>query len=527
VYCVDALLGATSYIWTLPAGITGSSTGNCITVNFGSTFNGGTICVRGNSLCGVGQQRCLNVPKLTLIPATPGNISGPSTLCPLNSSTYSVLAVANATEYEWVVSGGLFIVAGQGTNSVKIEAPAGFTSGSIKVRAKNCKGVSGFKILNIKGLPVTPVWDNDVATENPIVGVCGGSTHQFEVKQDINATCYTWTAPAGAVIRQHLTGAIGNPLTYQGNHDDVNITFPANFTSGFVTVTSCNACGTSSTTSLFVQSVPSAPAIINGPTSGLCGSSNVQYSVPAVTGATSYSWTVSSGITITSGAGTSSIRVRYTNSFSTGTICVRAKNKCGFSSYTCINVVGKPNAPSSITGHISVCKSHTNVLYTTPTIPGATSYLWTITGGGVITNGAGTKSIRVRFTSATSSTVNLSVRATTPCGTSPTTTITIAVNLNCKVAGEETEVVETASTISVFPNPTSGKTTMTINSVNDNNYSISVIDLIGNVILTESFAVTRGFNSKELDLGNVAKGIYFVTMRGVEEEIQTIRLIVD
>jgi len=40
-YSIPAITGATSYVWTLPTGATGTSSTNSISVNFGSTATSG------------------------------------------------------------------------------------------------------------------------------------------------------------------------------------------------------------------------------------------------------------------------------------------------------------------------------------------------------------------------------------------------------------------------------------------------------------------------------------------------------
>lgn len=59
----------------------------------------------------------------------------------------------------------------------------------------------------------------------------------------------------------------------------------------------------------------------------ICGTaSNVAYSVPAVTGATTYNWTVPAGASIVSGQGTTSINVNYPGTALSGNITVQASS---------------------------------------------------------------------------------------------------------------------------------------------------------------------------------------------------------
>jgi hypothetical protein len=151
VYCVTPNPLATSYTWLLPSGvvITGANNGACITVKFTSKYKGGFICVKANLPCGQSASACLNVILINQKPATPGSVSGPATLCPNETATYSVALVSGASGYTWNSSSSLSILSGQGTNSVTVKAAANFNGGFIKVKASNCSGSSGFRSKNV------------------------------------------------------------------------------------------------------------------------------------------------------------------------------------------------------------------------------------------------------------------------------------------------------------------------------------------------------------------------------------------
>jgi hypothetical protein len=186
--------------------------------------------------------------------------------------------------------------------------------------------------------------------------------------------------------------------------------------------------------------------------------------------------------------------------------------------------------PGHISGHSSVCRSEHNAHYSVSSVSGANSYNWTITGGAQITSGQGSRHIRVRFTNTVTSPVTLAVTASNSCGTSAASTKNINVNMNCRIdANGELIAVEgnNLNAFSAYPNPTSGKTTITFTSAQDAKYSVRVVDLLGNVLIADDIAATEGYNSKEIDLQNVAKGLYFITIQGEGEEAQTIRLVVE
>ncbi len=151
VYCVTPDPNATSYFWTLPAGVTaiGATNGPCITVKFSSKFKGGFICVRADNPCGSSANVCMNVVLIGAAPATPASITGNSNICPLTNVSYSIAPVLNASSYAWTANNGMIIISGQGTTSIVVSVPAGFSNGTISVKAVNCKGKSGSKSKNV------------------------------------------------------------------------------------------------------------------------------------------------------------------------------------------------------------------------------------------------------------------------------------------------------------------------------------------------------------------------------------------
>lgn len=86
------------------------------------------------------------------IPGTPGAISGPASLCPGASGTYSVAAVSGATSYNWSLPGGWS--GSSTTNSINITAPGSVGSGNISVTASNGCGTSAPRVKNISSGPV-------------------------------------------------------------------------------------------------------------------------------------------------------------------------------------------------------------------------------------------------------------------------------------------------------------------------------------------------------------------------------------
>ena len=389
------------------------------------------------------------------------------------------------------------------------------------VQASNCIGTSGPQLKLVLGmLVIPPIF---TSSENPTMGVCAGTTREYRIYKFPNATSYTWTAPAGAVISKG-SGLTGNPLTVDSTFDRVYITFPAGFTSGNVTVYATNACGSSPVSTLAVRSTPLAPGTISGPTSNVCRKSGNTYSIAAVTGATSYTWTVPSGASITNNSGTS-IKVTYGNSFTgTGNVTVKANNSCGSSAISSLAVSALTLQPGAINGAASVCKTQTSVTYSIASVTGATSYTWAITGGATFVGSTSGTSVKVKFTTATSTSAVLTVKANNLCGPSAIQSKTIAVTLTCRTAEEES--TDFTGTFEAYPNPTAGKLTVNFSSDKKDKHVLILTDMVGHIYMQHEITADEGDNYTELDMSKYASGIYFLSLLKEGTEARTIRIAV-
>jgi hypothetical protein len=138
-------------------------------------------------------------------------------------------------------------------------------------------------------------------------------------------------------------------------------------------------------------SAPATPGSITGSTSLCENATNNTYSIAAVSGATSYTWSVPSGATIVSGQGTISVVVDF--GVTSGDVSVTATNSCGTSvaRTQAINIIVAPNAGGD--GSLTICAGTTVAagdLYSSmtgspdaggawsPTLAGAGTYIYTV-----------------------------------------------------------------------------------------------------------------------------------------------------
>jgi hypothetical protein len=421
-YSIAAVTNATIYNWTVPSGwtITGGQGTTSINVTTGNSGQNGNISVTAGNSCGTSAVSTLAVTVSPAAPATPGVITGTVTQCPaLNGQIYSIVAVPNATTYNWTIPTGWSITAGAGTNSITVTSGSTGQNGNISVTAENSCGTNVPRTLAVTVEPETP------GTPGAISGTvtqCPALIGQiYSVDEVTNATTYTWTVPTGWSIN---TGAGTNLITVTSGNAAQN---------GTISVTAGNSCGTSSARTLAVivsPATPLTPATITG-TSAVCpGITGLTYSVVAVTNATTYNWTIPTGWSITAGTGTNSITVTSGSAVQNGNISVTVGNSCGTSSARTLAVTvnpGTPATPTTITGTITQCPALTGRIYSIAAITNATTYTWTVPTGWSITAGAGTNSITIT-TGSPGQNGNISVSSGNSCGTSTANSLAVAVS---------------------------------------------------------------------------------------------------
>ncbi|MGQ0826970.1 MAG: T9SS type A sorting domain-containing protein [Bacteroidota bacterium] len=413
-YSITSVFSATSYTWTVPAGasITAGQGTTSITVSYGSTS--GNVCVTASNACGTSLPQCLAITVNSASPVdTVGAIAGPKAVCANQSGViYSISAVANASTYNWTAPAGASITAGQGTTSITVTF-ANFP-GNVCVTASNSCNTSPQKCIAVSISPSAPSIPGTITGPATVCNGQAGVT--YSISSVVNATSYTWTVPTGASI-----------TTGQGT---TSITVTHGSTSGDVCVTASNACGTSLPKCLTVTVSPSSPVdtivTITGPTAVCASQSGVVYSISAVANASTYTWAVPAGASITAGQGTTSITVTFATSG--GNVCVTVSNNCSTSPQKCLAVSISPNAPpipGTITGSSAVCNGQAGVTYSISSVMNASSYTWTVPTGASITAGQGTTSVTVTYGSTSG---DVCVTASNACGTSLPKCLTVTVN---------------------------------------------------------------------------------------------------
>ena len=223
----------------------------------------------------------------------------------------------------------------------------------------------------------------------------------------------------------------------------------------------------------------------------LCQGETATFCIDAVNGATGYSWTLPTGVTINGPTDQTCIEVVW-GSVNGGDICVSGINSCGNGPETClpITISPTPPEPGPITDTSPVCVDADGIVYSIDPVTGATGYSWTVMPGTY--TGSGT-SITVDWGIGASG--QICVTASNACGDGPEHCETVNFNTPPADPGLPTNPVVCAGEMGVVYS-TSG-------SVDATSYTWQVTG--------GSIASGQGSDMITVDWNNVASGSVCVT----------------
>ncbi|HRO17909.1 MAG TPA: GEVED domain-containing protein [Ferruginibacter sp.] len=359
------------------------------------------------------------------------DIDGPDNACAHttgNPVAVYTIVTANETSITWDIPAGATNVSGQGTNTLSFNYPPAYPGGTLSVTVTGgpgCAPITRNLAIGVVG-PMAPVVSGPINV-CPFVG--NNTPVVYTVTPDPSVVSYNWVVPPNVNI---ISGQGTGTLT---------VTFAAGFTQQSnkqIRVTGFSGCANSPMTIYYLLTqFPSSAGPITGPTD-VCGyldnAEEATYSIDPVRAAESYLWTVPAGVTIVGGQGTTQLTVTFDNTFVTSALSVRAVNSCGTSTQRSITVSRTgPSTPSLISGPRNVCllmptaanPGGTPATYSVNAVAGNT-YNWQVPAGATILSGQGTHSIEVSF-DGTYTSGNISVTASTSCGTSAPRTLSLNV----------------------------------------------------------------------------------------------------
>ncbi|MFN3405396.1 MAG: PKD domain-containing protein, partial [Cytophagaceae bacterium] len=292
-----------TYVWTVPSGaqITGSATGNSITVNFGSS--NGNITVRETSQAGCqGPQRQLAI-NLTGCSMVANFTASPTTICRNETVTFTNTStgVTTGATYSWNFGAGAspgtangagphqVIYTTSGSKTVSLQIVNGATVSETKTNYIQVTDVAQAYAGNNQSITTTTT---TMAANQPSAGMGIG----------------TWTevSSSGSVVFANPNSATSN---VSGLGQGANLLR--------WTITNAN-CSTFAEVTITVNNL-----VIDGPSTVV---PNQIYSFSIDGGAnSSYNWLLPQGATLVTGQGTGSVDISFSSGF-TGTISVTVVN---------------------------------------------------------------------------------------------------------------------------------------------------------------------------------------------------------
>lgn len=335
------------------------------------------------------------------------SLAGPSTVCE-NTSGNVYSTDAGMSGYQWSVSSGGIINSGIGTNTVTVTwTSAGPQSVSVNYTTPlGCSAVS-------------PAVQNVTVNPRPAPLISGPSstcqaTSGLIYNTQGGMSGYTWAVSSGGVI---TAGQGTNTITVNWNSaGGQNIS---------VNYSNAAGCSAIAPTIFPVTVFPLPVPAISGPSSCCVNSFSNNYST--LGGMTGYTWTVSSGGTISAGAGTSNIVVTW-NSTGAQTVSVNYTdlNGCTAAAPTVFPVTVNSSPVPSITGATNLCANAGLTNYYTQT--GMNNYSWQVSTGGTIVWGQGSATIQVSWTGSGAQWVSVNYMNASGCSGAAPAMLNVTVN---------------------------------------------------------------------------------------------------
>ena len=470
--------GMTGYTWKISAGGTitsgGTATDRTVTVTW-NTAGSQTVSVNYNNANGCSAiSPTVKAVTVNVLPVP--IITGAAAVCEKSiGNVYST--ETGMTGYTWNVSAGGTLTSGAGTNQIAVawNTPGAQT---VSVNYVNTNGCTATAPIS-KNITVNLL----IGTAGAVTGInalCGGTQAVYTIPAVTNASTYIWTLPAGATI---VSGAGTSSIT---------VSYSATASSGNISVYASNFCGNSNTSSLAVQVTPLTDVAgnISGPTAVCQGSTGLIFTVPKITNATSYTWSIPAGATIISGATTNSIVVNLSMSTVTGPITVYGSNSCGKGAVSPAFILTVNLIPPKAT----ITPTGSNIASSAPT---GNQWYFSSTSDGA---GAAIQGATAQLYTPTQNGWYWTVVTINNCISDPS-------NHNYRLkAGENNRY-------NLFPVPNDGEFTVEITTPDQQTFSIQVYDPLGKKMYEHTDFVINGDFRQVINLRPLPTGIYTIAFR--------------
>jgi len=234
-------------------------------------------------------------------------------------------------------------------------------------------------------------------------------------------------------------------------------------------------------------------------------------------------WSAWSACSAECGGGTQSrTRTIITPPQNGGTACPNLVETRACNEQACGGCNNAPVRPGRITGPSPrVCLGRTSQ-YSIAPVPGATSYVWTVTNGGTVTAGQGSVQVTITFPNVRVSYNTIRVKAVNDCGSSPLKYKGIWSWNTCAAIQEDPSenavggdiltrtLPASGLDVKVYPNPSSGLVNIAISQVSANEeIRFRVLNIQGSELRNVKY-ILSGEQTIQLDLKELPQGVYLL-----------------
>ncbi len=320
-------------------------------------------------------------------------------------------------------------------------------------------------VINVANVNKPPVADagSDQTVNGSVTVTLDGSASR---DPDGNSLTYKWTSPTGITLS---STTVAMPTFIAPDVTQItSFTFTLIVNDGIVDSPSDQVIIT-------VEPPPAAAGIIAGPVSICAGQNSVTYTVPVITDANSYTWTLPQGATGTSS--TNSILVDFGPSASSGNITVKGHNGSGDGTASSLTVTTNPKPLTPVvTTDFNILHSNASIgnqwYNNNSPISAATNQDYT-------------------FTVVGNYTVVVTVNG---CASDPST-ISVITGI---------DPLDYSKKITIYPNPVSGDLTIKY-SGNFEEVKFKIVNLVGQVIYDGKLV-----DKTIVDTSSFTPGLYFI-----------------
>lgn len=341
------------------------------------------------------------IPVVTVTPTV--------SICSGSATNLAPTSSVAGSSFSWTVAqtGVTGATAGNGTSIAQTLTVPGSTAGTasytITPSANGCSGIAATSIVTVKPLPV--------ATATPTTQtICSATATNVTLTSSLTGTTFAWNitqngvtggaAGSGTSIAQTLTNAGAAPAS-----------------ATYSIVPTANGCP--GTDMLVTITVNPKPVVTITPSSQtLCSGDITAISLTSVTPGTTYSWTVNQ-IGVTGGIAGSGNAIAQTLSIITSTtgtatytVTPTANTCIGNTNTATVTVNTTPATPGTIIGADAPCVGSTQI-YSVASVPGASSYIWTLPPGWSGTSATNTITVIPGSNNGT-----ITIKSSNACGTS-------------------------------------------------------------------------------------------------------------